>query len=193
MRLIELDQAPKNWQLIKRDCQPYLRSVDDPLMLFRGMDYKDDAGFVRKKARLDDRMPSAMGMTAHNVINDYFTERFGEPFRNSVFCVSNPNLASSFGEVYNVFPIGEFTSLWSPKVEDLNYKMPLWIRDLMKGTDEYMDKVGDLWETLDSYRYRTDDLNSAAAFGHEIMIRCKEYYAIPKAHIYPAMFKKEMK
>jgi hypothetical protein len=200
MRLVEFNEKLTPIEYIKRDCQEFLQQADNPLMLYRGMKFSDNQHFIRKKARLDDRLPSAMGMTLHNLLNDYFTERFGEPFRNGIFCTPNSNLASSFGVVHNIFPIGKFSSLWSPKVEDLNFMFNREeFKELMFATtkkdvgaemdeDEFMDAIGDLWETI-----RTDDLNNAYGFSHEIMIRCEHYYAMPKSHIESMQdFKKEL-
>ena len=182
MKLKEFDEKRTPQEAIKQDCQPYLQSVTDPLRLFRGMAYEGKMSLLRKQIRLNDRKPKAMNDEIHNVINDYFTREFGEPFRNALFVISNSNLASSFGIVYNIFPIGEFTYLWSPKVEDLNYNILNGALETSPGKSKE-DLIDELHHQLSKYHYRTHGLNDALDFKHEIMIRCKEYYALPKQYI----------
>lgn len=192
MRLVEFEEKLTPIEYIKRDCQPFLQQADDPLMLYRGMRFSDNQHFIRKKARLDNRQPQAMSDLSHKIINEYFVDEFGFPFRNGVFTVPNKNLASSFGITHNVFPIGEFRYLWSPKVEDLNYKLEDEEIGSTFDPEEYEEE---LVQTLESYKYRDFGLNDAADFGHEIMIWCLHYYAMPSSHIdhmLPQYFKKEL-
>jgi hypothetical protein len=188
MRIVEVTEMPFV-TAIKKDCQPYLQSVIDPLMLFRGMTYGQ--GFIRKKVRKDDRTPKAASMSRHNLVNDYFIDRFGIPFRNGIFCIPNLNVASGFGEVYVIFPIGKYEALWSPKVADLNYffdddefdDLRAALDSMDTGSDEYMHTVGELWDVMDSQKWIRNRLDDAWAFKNEIMIWCDHYYALPLSYI----------
>ena len=187
MRYYELREA--NWSLaelkkgialIKRDCQPYLSQVSDPMKLRRGVsrttqkiDPDGTPVFNKKKAHLDNRYPRGSYMSVHHdIVNEYFTKTFGFPFRNGVMAIGDQIKASEFGTDVAIFPIGEFKFLWSPRVRDLNNAISDWslnfnIRD-SKNIINKMKKVG----------YRTTDLQKAIDSKNEIMIWAEEYYTL---------------
>jgi hypothetical protein len=200
MRIVEVTSTSQYIEKIKNECQPYLRSVEDPLMLFRGME--NSGKIVRKKVRKDNRIPKAMKKPLHNMINEYFVEHFGHPFRNGVFCATSMNMASGFGSVHVIFPIGEYEALWSPKIEDLNYymvtdefkKLRQYINFARPGSADYTMMKNQLWSGLDVAKYIHNQLPDARAFNHEVMIWCDEYYAIPMHYItnqHPGLSNKE--
>jgi hypothetical protein len=103
-------------------CKPFLNQVDEPLSLYRGMG-NTAYNFVHKLIRTDGRRPKVMKPKLHDAINKYFTEQFGEPFRDSLMCLGNPVRPQMFGKVHYVFPVGNFRFLWSPEIVDLNYSI----------------------------------------------------------------------
>lgn len=156
--------------IIKRNCQPYLSQVDDPISLYKGTTRKT-AEFQRKKVRLDDRRPVGASGTEHVAYNEYFKSEFGAPFRNSVLVTGSHMDARSFGtNIRIVFPAGEFRFVWSPKVNDIN--MSIGFRSAKPRT------IPELVANMVQYEYRDDNLQAAIDSGNEIMIRCKEYYTI---------------
>jgi len=163
---------------IRQDCEPYLNAINYDVMeykLYRGM-RGTDAPYATGRVRLDDRKPMATGIDKHEAINKYFTEKYGEPFRNALFTSAKANFAADYGNLFLVFPTGDFTFVWSEEVEDLyNYEHVL---------DEALDDDrenpgGEFFKAaMDHYNYHNSDLQSAIESGMEIMIRTPVYYGI---------------
>jgi len=178
-RRTEKEHAPiikKAVALIKRDCQPYLSQVKDPMKLRRGVSRDMNAHetgrplFNKKLAHLPDRIPRGSYMSKwHPVVNDYFTLEFGLPFRNSVITTGNQLQSSNFGTDVAVFPIGNFKFLWSPNVYDLNHVYVEW---KINGSEQK------LLNALKTANYQTTDLQTAIESNHEIMIWVEEYYTL---------------
>lgn len=197
MRLFELDNKidmPKMLKQIKTRCQPFLQQVKDPFTLYRGLEPGLYTGelppmFLKKQARLTDRIPTAMGRDDHNAINHYFKQEFKRPFRNGVFVTGDIAESQGYGDGYVVFPIGKFEFLWSPKIDDINYqKQDLIWNDRNMDSDE-----SELIRGLKEAKYTTENLQAAIKSKHEIMIWCKEYFAISlielNSHKKPALRK----
>jgi len=165
---------------IKRDCQPYLQQVSDPYKLYRGMKSQDwkNGAWGKKEGRLEGRLPRGLGFVLTKVANDFFEENFGGPFRNSVLATGNHDAATVFGTVHNIFPIGEFEFVWSPRVDDINYHLNDYLFKLPDYTWEE-----EMYQFLERSQYTNKNLDAAIKSGNEIMIRCKEYYAIEMQHL----------
>lgn len=155
-------------QTVKDDCQPYLKEVDySPAIkyaLLRGINTTKT--YIAKRVRLENRIPKDISTDTHNRINKYFQEHYGAQFRNSMLVTSNLSQAEEYaygglniGSVYVIFPVGQFEYLWSPTVTDM--------LDIVMATDDF---------EADLETYQTTDLKAGIRSGHEIMIRCKEYY-----------------
>ena len=120
----------------------------------------------KKGVRLIDRTPAASSDDTHKMLNNRFTELYGEPFRNAMFATGSERKTWTYGLPFQIFPIGEFTFLWSPTVGDL------WAQlEIVKY--QSLDLVDKLIES-----YQTVDLKSASLSNKEVMIRCKNYYAM---------------
>ena len=173
----------KGTRLIRRDCQYFLSQVDHPFSLYRGM-FGSTQKFIKKAVRLDSRRPQEMDVQHHDTINNYFTEAFGEPFRNALFATGDSDASNYFGSNYFIFPIGKFTFLWSWEIDDLNFHMHDLLDELFKNRNSPIpptpeQKAEGLVKALRNVDYETDDFQKAVKSGNEIMIRCKEYYAMP--------------
>ena len=158
------------WQ-IKDNCDSYLRQNPGAMSLgqiYRGIHSSQNT--LTKKVRLDNRRPLDSNQSVHDELNKLFKEQFGEPFRNAMFCSSDQSQVSSYGEVYIIFPIGDFTFLWSPDVEDTFAK---YEHRLSHISDEDF-----VYKLVAENDYYTDNLTKAIQSGNEIMMRCKRYYAL---------------
>ena len=163
-------------EYLRKNCQPYLREINynpSHYALYRGMKHNSE-DFTVKEVRLDDRRAQDMDSRSHDALNGYFTKKFGEPFRNALFVAGTPHVAESFGNLYAVFPMGNFTYIWTPEVYDLYTEY---------GSDIYLEVVEHkdtkaFIELMDSLKYRNTDLPKAIESDHEIMIRCKKYAAV---------------
>ena len=61
------------------------------------------------------RKPVSTPIEVHNFANAYFEDEFGVPFRNGMFCTGDSTFARDYGNLYLVFPVGNFKYCWSPK------------------------------------------------------------------------------
>ncbi len=180
-------------QKIKQDCQPFLSQVDEPLTndaLYRGLG-KSTQAFVHKTARLDNRIPSDMPENIHDGLNRFFTKEYGAPFRNGIFATGDRQFATAYskgpGRAYIIFPIGDFKFLWSPQVRDLYNEIEFWRHDRGipgKGREPMDDyHLLALFKHLKGKNYKTTAINAAIGSSAEVMIYCKEYYALHIQHL----------
>ena len=171
----------KNIALIKRDCQPYLSQVKDPMMLRRGVARKGDRmAFGKKQAHLTGRNPRGVQMKKHHeAVNKYFTSEFGLPFRNGVMASGDQMMVGVFGTDVAVFPIGEFKFLWSPNVRDLNDQIIMkWADEVLHSNLHRRKEESKLIDLISNSGYQTTDLQAAIESKNEVMIWVEEYYTL---------------
>ena len=180
-------------ETVKSDCQPYLQAIDYALydrMLYRGV-IGTTKEYIAKTVRLEDRAPKDINLDLHNMINEYFNEYYGAPFRNSIHVTADEPQAWEYayggyksGSVYTIFPVGNYDFLWSPKISDmLDAAMG---HDLQRygnvsNVERDQEKLKKYWERFRAgalATYQTTDLIGAIKSGNEVMIRCKEYYGL---------------
>ncbi len=158
---------------IKLHCQPFLNEVEDPFSLLRGL-RPMHAWAINKPVRLDDRHPMSTPQKLHDQINQIFVDKFKEPFRNAMFCTGDHNTAIKYGMPFAIYPVGNYTYLWSPYYRDLYTEYDYYRSANSK--EDFIPSVN--WDS-----YRTTHLNEAMATGNEIMIRTKSYYGLNMNHI----------
>jgi len=171
MKIIELyeEELPQEFdeaiKLIKRDCKSFLAQRGEGL-LYRGVQKglgKNIKTFSKKVPRTD-RKPKNTLRSTHQELDDWFNDNFGFRARSAaVFVTGDLRDARSYGAAYAIFPIGDFEFLWSPNIGDLFIAL---------GNPENMES------TLKNAEYKKTDLADAIESGHEIMLSCKEYYAL---------------
>jgi hypothetical protein len=183
MRLLEFEEklTPAAISaMIQKDCQPFLSAIgNEPIrnMLYRGMT-GPRVPIQKKQVHLSSRKPMTTNNEIHGLINDYFTRQFGEPFRNALFASGDRGHALGYGnKVLSIFPIGEFTFVWSPEMSDM-YDVT-WPRPGGFSNVTPSQEMVDV--TLEAYDYTNKSFKSALRSGHEIMIRCNNYYAVQPA------------
>lgn len=113
-----------------------------------------------------------------------------KPRESSVFCTGTMNVARDYGYIYAIFPIGDYTYWWSPKVEDLAETYREY--DLVFSAIESQLSSGDS-EALPEYKeklrksvrrllaeneYKNTDLTTAIKSKNEIMLKCDSYYSV---------------
>lgn len=181
MRYYELTESNDTIiKAIKHNCQPWLQATNNPTGLYRGI--RDTASVLNKKVRLTKRMTTAMPTHLHDGLNEWFSAKFGAPYRNAAFCTGDNVITLSFGSTYSIFPKGEFSFLWSPNVWDLNMR----VNDAMATHDDTIpegdtpeEEVHDLQtRVLPSMNYTNKDIDAAMKAKVEIMLRCESYYAV---------------
>ncbi|WP_300760231.1 hypothetical protein [Janthinobacterium sp.] len=159
------------------ECQPFLTASKNRLV-FRGMKNPTGAFTLSTPSgdipgyRMDvrtDRRPLDSNKLTHDAVDDYMEDKFGWRGRSAgLFVTTITNHASAYGDVYMILPRGDFKFIWSPKVSDLITKQ--------------MNVTSDIEKELRKFKYQSTDLTAALNSGHEIMISCKDYYAIPYTH-----------
>ena len=167
---------------IQKECEPYLEAIDYNVLeyrLYRGMKGTNEP-YMTGRVRLEGRKPQATGTHVHDAVNEWFTKKFGEPFRNALFTSSDPSFAADYGNLFIVFPTGNFSFVWSEEVEDmynLEYALDERVeQDKEEGNTDIMHShIGDYMKELG---YRTSGFTSAMHSGQEIMIRTPVYYGI---------------
>jgi len=184
---------------LKRDCQPFLNAIDGQVSqypLLRGVS-KLPAHYrvlTKHRVRLQNRTPRDSSAYMHDLANEIFTKRFGEPFRNSLF-VGGYEVAERYANeaLVAIFPIGQFRFVWSPKIDDFfsyfedspydaysNYAHQTGISKHIADTEELFDVVKDkdVLEYFIPLYYIDHSLKDAISSGSEIMLRCPTYYAL---------------
>ena len=167
---------------IKKECKPYLEAIEYNVMeyrLYRGMQ-GTAAPYMTGRVRLEGRKPQATGTHIHNAVNEYFTIKFGEPFRDALFTSSDANFAADYGNLFLVFPTGQFTFIWSEEVDDLYNFEHQMDAALEEDRDDENESVtnGYFGDTMDNLNYRSSGFTKAMESRQEIMIRTPVYYGI---------------
>jgi len=174
---------------IKSKCKPWLGQIkSNPYAILRGMRGVDT--LITKKVRTD-RKPLDTYQIEHEEIDKAFYDAFGwKPRSAGVFVTPDPGRASAYGNRMVIVPIGKVKYLWSKDVNDLYFR-------LGQHRSDWLDKEGK--STLLNYppeegikyakkeqifkliisKYQETMISSALNTRTEIMISCKEYYAIP--------------
>lgn len=183
MRLFELNDELDDPQdaiiAISRDCKPFLKAINYDVAhypLYRGLGQESDS-FIIKSVRLENREPSDSPQNIHDALNDYFTQTFGEPFRNAMFAAGTQIVTASFGNLYIVFPAGKFTFVWSPEVTDLVTEYIPTLEDILDQVDQQTIPL-DMSSFMNTLNYTNGNLKKAIESNKEIMIRCEQYYGI---------------
>lgn len=164
---------------IHRDCKPFLQQAKGGT-LYRGLGNADD-DFLKKKVRLTDRVPKDMPQEIHNKLNQYFLMKHGGKFRNALFVSGDMSVAIEYGNLYRIFPIGQFEFLWSPKVFDLyqdweEYEPKKW--DVENRDIKLKEALKFFHDEILKDGYTTDNLAAAIQSKNEIMLRGRNYYAV---------------
>jgi len=167
----DVDKRERVIELIKENCKPFLQQIDydvSKYKMFRG--YKaSNAAAISSKIRLDNRKPRDTSSKIHSLMNSYFESKFGEPFRNAMFVTGFEAHAAKYGIPYLVFPAGDFTFAWSPRVKDL-------FQQTYSMSDSITEEEFNEW--MDKQIYSNTDLKKAIKQRNEIMIRGSGYYGI---------------
>jgi hypothetical protein len=190
MKLIEIQQQDENiFDNIIRDCQPFLRQINnevDKFVLYRGVT-KLKPVYTPSKNRLPLHTPKDV----HEKLDAGFDKLLGiKPRSQGVFATGNKTEVNYYGirgdGIIAMFPIGEFQFVWSPIVRDIvklsdDIDLPFnGIAELYEYPDEFT--AGQVGFILKQLRYRkNDDLKKAIASKNEIMILCDQYYGVPIA------------
>lgn len=179
--------------MVKDDCQQFLHRAASKgkfHALYSGLPaekWPTHEVQVRK-----DKAPIPTPKRIQDSFDRVMSEMYSKEFRSdSFYATGDPEMASKRGIKHLVFPIGRFEYLWSDK-----------IADLIKGfgsEEDITDEEGMYWDMQeaadsdaedkivkaflkDNEFILSKDLKRCADKGHDAMIDCKYFYAIP-AHL----------
>ena len=125
-------------------------------------------------------------------LDKVFKNKFGWKARSEgVFSVGDKSSTFLYGRPFYFFPIGRYKYLWSTHIGDLfcdDYKFSvgrdtgnmIFSKDevaAMEGLSTH-EKEGRIFERMWLKTYKNNRLGMAIRSGHEIMFKCKEYYAV---------------
>ena len=146
--------------LIKKDCKPWNKKSNGYLA-FRGMNGQPN--FLKRKVRTD-RRPKDSSLEIHNAFDNAAKKKFGwKPRSEGIFCIGIHEVAKYYGLPYSVWPIGAFKFIWCNEIDDFF------------NTYEDADPT-DMVNVVEMYSNK--NLEKAIRSGVEIMVKCKEYYAV---------------
>lgn len=142
------------------------------LPFIRGVSRSSQHPFVESTPT--NRKPRDIEITLHEAADLWFLRRFGVRFRSqSIFVTSLQVVASAYGpSVFRILPLSEYRYCWSKKTSDL--------LSILKGAN-----VVDVPSLLDAAQYVDTDLEGAHRAGHEVMLHCEKYVAIPHGNTPP--------
>lgn len=101
---------------VKFNAADILRSTG---ILWRGMKGIEGGGCVRLAGNRE-RKPSDTNLQLHHILDTYLQRHFGFPYRSrGIFCSNSPVQAQAYApELYMIFPIGDFSCVWSDTIYD---------------------------------------------------------------------------
>ncbi|MBN3793593.1 hypothetical protein [Burkholderia sp. Ac-20392] len=146
----------------------------ETLSFYRGVSVKYRTDQLSLIVPRRDRRPKDSSQHFHDIADEWFKIRFGIPYRShGVFLTSRFVTASAHAatvdHVMRVIPVGAYKYCWSPEVKDLLFAAKRF-------ASSPRDEIG---EYLESVRYQEVDLQDAQHSGHELMLFCERYVAIP--------------
>lgn len=150
----------------------------ESLSFYRGVSrkYTIDRPYLVVPRR--DRRPKNSSTRFHEVADAWFETNFGVRYRSQgVFVTSRPLTASTYAatpaHVVRVIPTSKYRYCWSPNVSDL-----LFAASSLEAASSV-----EIGKWLEGARYQEIGLNEAHSMGHEVMLFCDQYIAIPQCFI----------
>ncbi len=196
---------------IEDKCSQYLKSLRQSKnannLLFSGRKKKDKwfEGFIRTNRQPRDTPP-----VIHDMIDDVFQQEFGIRLRsNSLFCINSLKTARTYGNIYYIFPIGDYNTWYNSNVQDLYAHFNKYsvrkeldamgglnayepIMDNLENEPDYKDRFKDYLERLIKrpYGYRKGLPDNPQI---EVMVTGSNYYGINYDWVQQKEMSKEIK
>lgn len=146
----------------------------ESLVFYRGVSssYAVDRPSILEPRR--DRRPKNSSIDFHTAADNWFLKRFGIAYRSQGLFLCARMLtahayAASPAHVMRIVPLSAYRYCWSPTISDL----------LFAATKLASAETSEVEKHLDSAGYREEGLADAYAAGHEVMLHCERYIAIP--------------
>jgi len=171
-------QTPKSTaEYIYKHCQPYLNEIDfdiENYELYRGYTKKLNLSCATiKQSRLEDRHPRTASKILHDYLNIAFNKWYDKPWRNALYVTGSKIMAGTYGDVYTVFPIGDFEYLWNFQIKDMFLTLEQFAPDIIYAdavNEDFINSITDFAKNHIKNQYKSNDLKAAIALGSEIMV-----------------------
>ncbi len=177
------------------DCQPFLKDIaKSPGFrgMYSGRGNNNTKDFYTGTVRTD-RMARDSDPVVHKMLDKEYKKVFGWNARsNVIFTSGDLHQAQDYGTVYLIFPIGRYKFIWNKFNEDLVDEIPEDSTD--RATEKALNNLPEdasddeihtqalkyLQDAVEFYVGRSTDKDILQALErkHEIMVNCKEYYAV---------------
>ncbi len=189
--ILKLDiRSEEIYNIIQKDCQQFLyNSKDLKFCLYRGIRNVIKGDFLKftilqNRSTLKDLNIGSLGQDFFKGFNDSMKKYgFKANRSNSVFCTGNLDEAYTYGDMYNIFIIGDYNISWSDEIYDYATYYVEKIKKIdYEERSKYIFSYDEGYNFFEEYRntYRKSDIYSAIKSDNEILINCKEYYAVKK-------------
>jgi hypothetical protein len=142
--------------IIVRDCKKWL--IDSNCIpIYRGMGKRwwgkgegtDLLENILKIRVMKDREPRDSPKWLHESMSKKMVADFGIPFRSqSVFAIRSIDMASNFGEIYMVYPIGRYDYAWSAVVNDATVSLYEWSDNTFISRNTKWDDLANVVENM---------------------------------------------
>lgn len=189
---------------INKLCKPYIRKLrqyKDNKFLFSGRKFSS-SDVIKGKVRRD-RKPKDTPLEIHELLDKQFYKEFGIKARSqSLFCVQKYQYTKSYGTPYYIFPIGDYTTIWAVRIDDLYEWLKGEIGEHTSRRSEFYhvhgDDIIDGWRSIDNTEeildiiedmdipnyYSSRDYQKLSKDTNEIMLHCKEYIGLCHAFVH---------
>lgn len=167
-----------------KNCQPFLKQTVKKgkyaSLMYSGRSHNAKT-FTRKVQQ--ERQPLDTPPTVHKVLDLKFQKAFGVKARSqSIFCTGRSSLAALYGHPFLIFPMGKFKYLYHPEIKDLYNHIRFTIMfDLDVSSIEDFEVFEDRIDQLVK-EYKNKDLVKGVESGNEIMVQCREYFAVSEIY-----------
>lgn len=176
----EVKKFKRLWSKIESECVSILkiyRKANVKGFFYRGLSSDQ---LITKRDVLKNRKPKDMDEYTQKHIDEKLFERFKwKPRSEGLFVTGRYDRASEYGNVYAVFPIGDFKFVWSPEVYDLYEQISTLDPDnvLYERRPDLLTRVRVEANGL-LLSYKDTDITRALKSGNEVTIRCDKYYCV---------------
>lgn len=160
---------------IKKKCGMAIKVMtSSQRLMFRGLDESQE--LVRKRVR-KNRRPKDSWEEYSEYLDNALKEKFGwKPRSEGLFVSGNYMMASSYGHVHVIFPVGNFKYIWNTDYKD-NLKL-IGSRHSPHPKDNAGIVEPRIERSIMNNEFINNNINDALRKGHEIMIKCDEYFGI---------------
>lgn len=174
-----------------RDCKSFLNAKKPGEVVYSGRK-QSGANFLYNHPVRKNRKPLHTPQIVHETIDDWMKEKFDHRFRSdAIFVTGFYSAAEAYGDVYSIYPIGDFNFLWSSEIDDLyndiisilRSKLGISLLDI-KSINNPSSKakvnaaLNKLDDELEELNYQDTNLSAGIDSGNEIMIISDSYHAV---------------